>query len=159
MRRLTALLGPAALFLSACGGAAPPSAPAAHAPSLRAEETYASVDDAERGLKQAQTELHAALGPGDLAGAPPRAEEAPPAEPSRGAPTTAPAPATAPSREAQAQEVAPCATACRAFTSMTRAADTICRLAGSGDERCSRAQRSIEEARSSLRTCVCVTAP
>ncbi|HEU4404642.1 MAG TPA: hypothetical protein VFS43_05055 [Polyangiaceae bacterium] len=166
MRRTTALLGLLALSLSACGGAAAPQAPGSPADgapsSLKtSDDSYASVDEAEQGLRRAQTELHSALGTapaGDAAGGAPPPPAAEPAAPPPPGPARPPAP-PAPKREAQAQEAAPCATACRAFTSMTKAADTICRLAGPSDERCTKAQRSIEEARSSLRTCVCVVAP
>lgn len=150
---LTGPFGLLALFASACGGAAPAAqAPAAPSSTSGAgDEAYASVDAAEQGLRRAEADLRSAIGgpsAGDVAGAPPRSAPAPAAEPA-GPP---------PAREAQAEEAAPCATACRAFTSMTKAAETICRLAGAGDDRCAKAQRTVDDARSSLRTCVCVTA-
>jgi hypothetical protein len=161
MRRTIAYFGLLALWLPACGaaGSAPPASPADSQPSsLRGEESYATVDEAEQGLRRAQAELTAAFGAapatGDAAGASP---SPPPAEPPSPGPARPPAaPPAGPA--AQAQEAAPCATACRAFTSMTKAADTICRLAGQTDDRCTKAQKSLEEARSSLRTCVCVVA-
>jgi hypothetical protein len=165
MRKSTALFG--LLFsLSACGGAAPepasaPATPDALPSSTRSgEETYANVDEAERGLRRAEAELRSIFGPptaGSAAGPQPRSESRPPSPPP---PPPPPAPATAPpAGDAQAQDASSCATACKAFTSMTKATETICRLTSQTDERCSRAQRSLEDARSTLRTCVCVAAP
>src|SRR5215213_8294723 len=96
MRRTTALLGLLALSLSACGGAAPPAPapPADGQPSsLKAgEESYASLDQTEQGLRRAQAELHSALGAapaGDASGAATRAGRAAPPGP---APAGPPAP-------------------------------------------------------------------
>src|SRR5688572_15845489 len=117
MRRTSALLGLLALSLPACGGSAAPPAPASPADggpsSLKtSDDSYASVAEAEQGLRRAQTELHTALGttsPGDAAGGAPAAEPAAPPSPGPARPPPPPA-AKAPEREAQAQEAAPCAT-------------------------------------------------
>lgn len=175
MRFFTHLLGLLALssLLLACGAASePPRAPEAPSSMATGDESFASVDDAQRGLKQAEADLRAALGPADArAGAAPAGPSAEtsvagaapaPAQPSPAPPAPATgasdAPAKTPQREAQSQDASPCATACRALGSMTKATETICRLAGMSDERCTKAQHSVDEARSSMRTCVCVSA-
>ncbi|HEU4534456.1 MAG TPA: hypothetical protein VFS00_10075 [Polyangiaceae bacterium] len=159
-------LSAGSLWLSACGGSAmPASAPEAPSSMASGDESFATVDDAERGLKRAEAELRMALGPAsgaaeaagsDKAGPPPQPAAPPPAPPPASPPAGgATTPAT---REGLPAEAPSCATACRALGSMTKATETICRLAGAGDERCSKAQHSLDEARSSMRTCVCVTA-
>jgi len=59
MRRTIAYFGLLALWLPACGaaGSAPPASPADSQPSsLRSEESYATVDEAEQGLRRAQAD-------------------------------------------------------------------------------------------------------
>lgn len=170
MRLFPCLLGFLALspLLSACGAAPEPAARAPESPSSMAtgDESFASVDDAQRGLKQAEADLRAALGPASAGAASPAG---PSVETSTPLPSPAPpsspppAPATgattkAPEREGLPQDASACATACRALGSMTKATETICRLAGASDERCTKAQHSIDDARTSMRTCVCVNA-
>jgi hypothetical protein len=53
------------------------------------------------------------------------------------------------------QQPSPCENACRALASMKRAADAICRLAGSGDARCTDAQRKVESSVSRVAVCGC----
>ncbi|HMR04500.1 MAG TPA: hypothetical protein PKA88_01965 [Polyangiaceae bacterium] len=48
-----------------------------------------------------------------------------------------------------------CDDACLAFASLKRAADAICRLAGDGDARCTRAKRIVDDNETKLKACSC----
>lgn len=56
--------------------------------------------------------------------------------------------------EAELSE-SPCAVACRALTSMKRAADAVCRLAGEGDARCADARKRVSESATRVASCAC----
>lgn len=157
----------------------PAEAPDAAPSSVSAQDDEAwarpdeptTLEEAERLLSQAREELEAALGPSTFAAA----EEAQ----AGGAP--APAAPPAPSDEARSDKAAPkasraerkreaetldsapkkeaasdCTLACRAFRSLERAVEAVCRLDQSG-ERCARARRIAAEAESRVRTCSCRT--
>jgi hypothetical protein len=154
----------ALLAVIACGcSARPPAAPNEPRASVApGEEAYASVDDAEKGLKRAEAEFRAAVRAPRAEASPMgggREERPPAAETAPAPPPPAAGPPPRPADASGADVAAACPTACRAFASMTRATETICRLAGPTDERCTRAQRSVDDARSNLRTCVCVSTP
>jgi hypothetical protein len=87
-----------------------------------------------------------------------------------GAVTPAPAPPpAAPKDEAQkraeksaAEDASPreqgaggCETACKAFSSLERASDAVCRLDADGGQRCERARRIREDARVRVASCGC----
>lgn len=48
-----------------------------------------------------------------------------------------------------------CADGCKAFASLRRAADAICRLAGDADSRCSRARKVVSDNDARLKACAC----
>jgi hypothetical protein len=49
----------------------------------------------------------------------------------------------------------PCDTACRAFSSMTRAADAICRMTSDRDERCTSARKRVRSSAARIAHCGC----
>jgi hypothetical protein len=48
-----------------------------------------------------------------------------------------------------------CAEACKAFASLQRAADAVCRLAGDDTRRCKKARETVEENERRIATCGC----
>ncbi len=48
-----------------------------------------------------------------------------------------------------------CDGACKALSSMKRAADAVCRLAGDSDQRCKKARTLVEESEGRVATCKC----
>jgi len=153
--------------LSGCGGmrkgeqapqSAPPSAgeAAAEAPADdvdqasgdEAQQEPATIEEAEAALRRAQAELSSALGePVAFAQPPPPASQPAPAEA---------AGARDRSMEAEKKADGPnCGLACRAFTSLSRAAQAVCRLDGDGGERCSRARQAVSDAEARVASCSC----
>jgi hypothetical protein len=122
------------------------AAPAAPPPAstLAAEPEPRTLDEAEALLEKARADLDRLA----LSGAPP------------GASANASAGAQAERSEADAQPAAkaqsPCPSACRAFASLGRAADAVCRLDAEGGERCERARRIREDASRRVASCGCV---
>lgn len=104
-------------------------------------------------------------------------EPAPPPAVAAGAaaPTSAPAPAPEPAApkaaprdearsadkaeaeapRAQAKEVNACETACKAFSSLTRASDAVCRLDAPDGQRCARARQIQQDASRRVSSCSC----
>ena len=163
------LLGLAA----ACGRAKEADAPATMAPAPDSGqpggESYqepATLAEAEQLLERARADLDrlALNEPGaptsTAAGA--AAEPAPP-------PAAAPAPAAEPPRAQRAEkaaeeadasaprdkEVSACETACKAFSSLERASDAVCRLDAEGGQRCQRARQIREDAARRVQSCGC----
>jgi hypothetical protein len=62
--------------------------------------------------------------------------------------------AAAPKAEKKASEPG-CATACRAFSSLGRAASAVCRIAGEKDARCTRAHGVVADAEKRVAACGC----
>jgi hypothetical protein len=62
--------------------------------------------------------------------------------------------AAAPKAEKKASEPG-CATACRAFSSLGRAASAVCRIAGEKDSRCTRAHGVVADAEKRVAACGC----
>lgn len=56
---------------------------------------------------------------------------------------------------APAKEASSCETACKAFSSLTRASDAVCRLDTEGGKRCDRARQIREEASQRVASCGC----
>ena len=131
-----------------------------------AEAEPATLADAEALLEKARADLDrlALNQPGAARGA------------TGGAPAPAAAPAPAPPRaeanraEAKptdkaasadaasappAKEVNPCETACKAFSSLVRASDAVCRLDTDGGKRCERARQIREDAAHRVASCGC----
>jgi hypothetical protein len=59
------------------------------------------------------------------------------------------------SSAADKQAERPCETACKAFSSLTRASDAVCRLDSDGGERCRRARQIHTEASRRVASCGC----
>jgi hypothetical protein len=91
-------------------------------------DDFATVEDAERALEQAKTELATLVGRDGKKGS-----EAQPL--TRGTP--------------------PCENACRAFASLRRAADAVCRIAGETDGRCVKARVLVKENETRVAACGC----
>lgn len=162
----------ALLFVAGCGGAAASGAPAgsASAPS--------HLDQLERELATAEHELErdlsssssSVVGSSAQAGA---AEAAAPPETATESAAEAPTIAGAPAQEPPADEEAQpkedkaaaldsraahgdrCSTACKAYASMRRSAARICEIAGADDDRCVRARRRVDVARSQMEQSPC----
>jgi hypothetical protein len=140
-----------------------PEAPAqetdTQTPSTLGEaETFTTLDQAEAALARAEQELIALNSPpAATAGAPAAAPGAPPSQ--EGAPAPAPPPAPAPSRaeaEKKSEEKpSTCPSLCRAFASLARAADAVCRLSGEEGERCTRARGSVRTHFQRVAVCRC----
>jgi hypothetical protein len=145
------------------GGEASPRAPSpAPAPEAQAEapagedELYAdlsTLEKAEAALGRAQSVLdglYVAEGKGIE-----REEtkkESAPARPRTAAPSRAPAEAT---EEKAQDDRSRCDTACRAFASLERAADAVCRLAGDAKDRCTRAKKLVDDNVGRVAACSC----
>lgn len=117
-----------------------------------------TLDQAVAEFERAKTELEGALrlsanatsgsgAPGAGAAAPARAR---PSSPPR---ATADAPKDRAEKKAQSETS--CQTACRAFASLERAADSVCRLAGPKDARCTRAQEIVTAHTPRVASCGC----
>lgn len=142
--------------------AAPASEPAADEPT--------TLDDALARFQRASADLDAQLGPLAAAqpgyaqqqGYPASTGSAPQAAPTQAPEPAAPA-AGAPAADAAVSERADkaegvdsrCAHACKAFDSLSRAADAICRIAGERDERCTRARDTRDQNRARVQSCGC----
>lgn len=83
---------------------------------------------------------------------PPTAPAPPKAAPPRDKPADAEA-----KKELEHDELAmsPCAVACRAYQSMRRAAEVVCREVGEENERCRAARDAVADARDRVSTCGC----
>lgn len=105
---------------------------------------FNSVADAEAALARANQQLVALYTPQA------KAEARGGAAVSAGKPTAHKArEATAPNRESR------CAIACKAFASLKRAADAVCRLAGEDDARCDHAKKLVDENGRRVAQCGC----
>jgi hypothetical protein len=151
---------------------APEAAPAAGLPNtsgLAAKEAEAeptTLADAEALLEKARADLDrlALNEPGVARGATgggPSPASAPPS------PSPSPSPPRAEAKRADkatsadeaaappAKEVNPCETACKAFSSLIRASDAVCRLDTDGGKRCERARQIREDASHRVASCGC----
>ncbi len=121
---------------------APPPAPAAAAPArsdiLEGEDELAR---AERDLAAADRELS---GQAPAKGEAEQHDDAP----GRGSAATKP-------KSSASQQEKPCATTCRAFASLVRARDSICRIDGSDGQRCTRATEIVERHTARSTSCGC----
>jgi hypothetical protein len=69
--------------------------------------------------------------------------------------TDASATGAAPPAPPAAKQEAPCAKACRAMSSMRRAVDAICRLAGESEQRCMDARATLKTSEARVAGCGC----
>jgi len=148
---------------------APESAPTA----AQDEREPTTLAEAEALLEKARGDLdRLAL---NQPGAPPPVTATPPAAAGAAAPSMVPAPAprmesqradksaadsasvsdAAAEERPRAKEVSACETACKAFSSLTRASDAVCRLDSDGGQRCERARKIREDASRRVASCGC----
>ncbi len=106
---------------------------------------FKSVADAEKALAKANQQLALLYTPeanAAMGGA---------ARSSAGKPVAKKAPETSPSADQESR----CGTACKAFASLKRAADAVCRLAGDDDARCDHARKLVDENGRRVAQCGC----
>ncbi|HVJ19668.1 MAG TPA: hypothetical protein VM686_29810 [Polyangiaceae bacterium] len=119
----------------------------------------ATLEEAEAQLKRAEAELQNALGPMAFAEPPAATAGAQPAPAPAQAPPAAEASAPRDAERAEAEKKSEassnCDLACRAFSSLSRAAQAVCRLDGDGGERCSRARKVVADAEARVSSCSC----
>lgn len=136
--------------------------PAAAAPGLRDEAAtrpqsaddkpdFSTLDAAERALNQAKADLDrlALAEPAPMVGRS-TASSAAAEKKERSA-----APAPKASAAANSAPSALCENACRAFSSLTRAANAVCRLDGDGGTHCTRAKRVVADSQIRVSNCSC----
>jgi hypothetical protein len=123
-------------------------------------ETPTTVDEAMAQLDGAETQLDGLVPAVTM---PPMVQGgAPPAQAQPTLPAPAPATATVPHEMAPESGAEdrdelqfsqdPCVTACRALSSMARAATHVCGLAGDGDARCTEARARVDRATQRVRS-------
>ena len=124
--------------------------------------TLQSLDEAVAEFERAKAELDGALalnanapkgGSGAGAAPAPAPARARPRASTGDRAEAAEAPKDKPAKKAEAETS--CQTACRAFASLERAADSVCRLAGNGDARCARAKEIVTAAVPRVASCGC----
>ena len=132
--------------------AAAPAAPPASGPqgldakkSKASEAEFSSLAEAERALNQAKADLDRL------------AIAEPPATLSRDRAEQSSKPSRAPSATGAATpaKTSVCEEACRAFSSLARAARAVCRLDGSAGVHCSRAKVMLADAQQRVASCSC----
>jgi len=140
--------------ISAAPSAAPVSRPLELTPEDEPEPK--TLAEAEALLDKARADLDR-LALNDLA----RSGAAPAAAPG-GAPSPAPRARAEARRDdkgadnaQEAKAADACETACKAFSSLTRASDAVCRLDADGGRRCERARQIREEASHKVKSCGC----
>jgi len=108
------------------------------------EAAFKNVADAEAALARANQQLVALYAPQA------KTEARGGAAMSAGKPTARKAPATH-----TVDKESRCDTACKAFASLKRAADAVCRLAGDDDARCDHAKKLVDENGRRVAQCGC----
>lgn len=181
-RRALPLLAPLA-FALACASRTPPSAPATEPATTPAPEAPAAAPMQQSAPTSATAAPQETPGPSSAAADDENAKrerldtlpeaqaaldrasqvldrmyvasnEQAPSAPGGGAAAGAAAPAPAARKTARA-EGASCDTACKAFDSLRRAADAICRLAGDDDARCARGKKVVGDNEKRVSSCGC----
>jgi len=147
-----------------------PGAPVAPAPAppaakrdtpkstaIKEEAEFANLEAAERALNQAKADLDrlALAEPSPVVAESAAADRA--AEKKANKTSRAPAAAGAPA-PAAAKPNAVCEDTCRAFASLSRAADAVCRLDGNDGTHCSHAKHVLSDARKRVASCSCPAA-
>jgi hypothetical protein len=135
---------------------APPAAAqglgAARSNATRDEAELTTLDAAERALNQAKADLDRLALAEPSAGASHEAAADRSAEKKENRPSRTPSPAGA---AAPSKGNALCEEACRAFSSLSRAASAVCRLDGSSGTHCSRAKQVLSDAQQRVASCSC----
>jgi hypothetical protein len=155
-------MAPKAEAPSSGGQAAPAEAAPTSTQAATEEREPATLADAEARLESARADLdRLALNQPEAlqseaagAAAPPPAAAPSPA-PSRDEARRADKSAADDAEKPQAKEVSACETACKAFSSLTRASDAVCRLDTEGGRRCERAQQIRQDASRRVASCGC----
>jgi hypothetical protein len=116
------------------------------------EAEFSSLEQAERALNQAKADLDrlALAEPAPAIGRNSSADRA--AEKKDGKPARAPSAAGA---AAPAKANGVCEEACRAFSSLSRAASAVCRLDGASGTHCSHAKHVLADAQQRVASCSC----
>ena len=168
MRRILALVFAGAL-VAACGADQKEAAPAA-APSAKSEPEPQTVEEAQAQLDRARADLDrsgAVTGispttstpqagttpttPGTAAGA---GGDTGATHPAPTQPARPPADMNTPESDTT-RPPSPCEQACRALSSMKRAKEAICRLAGATDAKCTQAEKTLHESEARVTQCAC----
>jgi len=150
-----------ARFSAPAAEAAPaPPAPAAPAPVLdqpksaeaEREDDFTTLEAAERALDQAKADLDrlALAEPTPSIGRSATPDRAEKKDARRNAPSAAGA--AAPAGAAPSGQ---CEEACKAFASLTRAANAVCRLDGDGGSHCTKAKKVVTDSRGRVAACTC----
>lgn len=161
-------------LLAACGRPAEAEAPTSAAPAASApgeaaptslesaaEPEPTTLAEAERLLEQARADLDrlALNEPASAQTAPPAAAgaaaPAPEARRDKRAEKSAADEAEAAPKTSPTKQADPCQTACRAFASLERASDAVCRLDAAGGQRCARARQIRQDAARRVASCTC----
>ena len=119
---------------------------------VRGQDEFTSLEAAERALNQAKSDLDrlALAEPSPTVGRAAPGDRANEKKSDKGAAPSAGAAAnTAPSPL--------CENACRAFSSLTRAANAVCRLDGNSGTHCTRAKRVVSDSQHRVASCSCPT--
>jgi hypothetical protein len=145
------LLG--AVLLAACGGAPGEAKTPAMAPSAEEREPT-SVAQAQDQIERARAELAGEAKKAEADKDTARAPTAPGAA-TGGSTAEKPASKPAPAREETSKPNDPCASSCRALSSMRRAVSALCRMTGDEDTRCSEARRTLQQSESRVAQCHC----
>jgi len=117
------------------------------------DQEFTSLDAAERALEQAKADLDrlALAEPTPTVGRSTAADRA--AEKKAGTKGNRPSAAAGVAEKAAPTSV--CENACRAFSSLSRAADAVCRLDGSRGAHCTRAKRIVVDSEPRVASCSC----
>jgi len=120
---------------------------------LEPDQEFTSLDAAERALEQAKADLDrlALAEPTPTVGRSTAADRA--AEKKAGTKGNRPSAAAGVAEKAAPTSV--CENACRAFSSLSRAADAVCRLDGSRGAHCTRAKRIVVDSEPRVASCSC----
>jgi hypothetical protein len=164
---LVVLLGTSSLV--ACKKHEPePVYPAGPAPEVPADSleqaptdeapAFTTIEEAQAAFARAEQDLLTLQG-GPASGAAAPATTPPsattPAQPEESATGSEPKAPAAPEPKDDKGGGDRCSSLCRAFGSLSRAADAICRLAGEADERCTRARGSVRSNFQRVAVCRC----
>jgi hypothetical protein len=139
----------------------PPAAPAgrpgevseqeSRSEALPKDEGTSELELAEADLRRAQAELDSVFPPSRQDQPAAGAASAPRAS-RPGSAADSDAPKAKPEKKSAESS---CATACRAFASLGRAASAVCRLAGENDTRCTQAKSVVSDAEKRVTSCRC----
>ena len=155
MKLVRRLLPLAPILLVACGGAAePPRSPPSTGPDRDGvtDRAPATIEEAQDQIAEAQQRLAGGDDESKAADAMPAAEApAPPPPP----PKSSSSGASAPAKTKENAPVDACVSPCRAFASMRRAVEALCRMTGDTDDRCVKARRTLDTSNGRVSACRC----